>query len=78
MPTIDFFNGIKIRVYNGDHNPPHIHAEYNEFEVVIVIINGDIYSGCMPNKQLKLIKRWLGINREWILSVFYELNPNLK
>ena len=37
MPTIDSFKGIKIHVYNGEHRPPHIHADYNEFEVLIRI-----------------------------------------
>ena len=42
MPTIDIFNGIKIHIYNGEHRPPHIHADYNEFEVLIDIEKGEI------------------------------------
>jgi hypothetical protein len=37
MPTIDQKKGIKINVFNGDHRPPHIHAVYNEYEVLILI-----------------------------------------
>lgn len=78
MPTIDSFKGIKIHVYNGEHRPPHIHADYNEFEVLITIENGEIYAGDLPSKQLKLVFDWLAGNSEWALEVFYELNPNLK
>jgi hypothetical protein len=78
MPTIDSFNGIKIHVYNGEHRPPHIHADYNEYEVLINIENGEIYAGNLPAKQLKLVFDWLSGNSEWALEVFYELNPNLK
>ena len=46
MPTIDNFHGIKIHVYNGEHRPPHIHAVYNEFEVLVSIEDGEIYAGC--------------------------------
>ena len=53
MPTVDNFNGIKINIYNGDHRPPHIHAVYNEHEVLIVIETSEIYVGSLPNKQLK-------------------------
>jgi hypothetical protein len=53
MPTIDSFNGIKIHVYNGEHRPPHIYANYNDFEVLIEIERGVIYSGNLPNRQLK-------------------------
>jgi len=78
MPTIDFFDGIKINVYNGEHRPPHIHAVYGEFEVLLIIENCKIYSGFLPGKQLKKTLDWLDENADWALSVFYELNPELK
>lgn len=37
MPTVEIVNGIKISIYNGDHRPPHIHAKYNEYEILIEI-----------------------------------------
>ena len=78
MPTIDNFNGIKINVYNGEHRPPHIHASYNEFEILIVIETKDIYAGKLPNKQLRSVFDWLSANSDWALKVFYELNPSLQ
>jgi hypothetical protein len=30
MPEISRFFGIIIRMYFGDHNPPHFHAIYQE------------------------------------------------
>ena len=78
MPQVDSFNGIKIYIYNGDHRPPHIHAIYNEHEVLIVIETAQIYAGSLPTKQLKLVYNWLSGNSEWALEVFYELNPELK
>jgi hypothetical protein len=78
MPNIDSFNGIKINIYNGEHRPPHIHAVYNEFEILIVIEDGEIYAGDLPTRQLKLVFDWLSGNSEWALEVFYELNPELK
>jgi len=68
---------IKINVYNGEHRPPHIHAIYNEFEILILIENKDIYAGYLPNKQLKIVSDWLTVNSDWVLKVFFELNPNL-
>lgn len=78
MPLIDSFNGIKIYVYNGEHRPPHFHAIYNEFEVLIEIEKGIIYSGSLPNKQLKKVFDWVAGNGDWVLEVFYELNAELK
>ncbi|MCK5105907.1 MAG: DUF4160 domain-containing protein [Cyclobacteriaceae bacterium] len=78
MPTIDIINGIKINIYNGDHRPPHIHAIYNEYEILVIIDTSQIYAGNLPNKQLKRVFDWLAGNADWALEIFYELNPNLK
>lgn len=78
MPTIDVIDGIKINIYFGDHRPPHIHAIYNEYEALIRIEDQEIYTGELPDKQLKKVMNWLQDHSEWVLSVFYELNPNLK
>ena len=78
MPTIEMIDGIKINIYNGEHRPPHIHALYNEYEVLIEMESGDIYAGDLPNKQLKKVFDWLAGNSDWTLEIFYELNPELK
>ena len=78
MPLIDAFNGIKILIYNGDHRPPHIHASYGEYEILIVIGTGRIYAGDLPTKQLKLVFDWLTTNADEALNIFYQLNPELK
>ncbi len=77
MPTIDRAEGLKINVYSGDHVPPHIHVLYSEFEVLLVIEDGRVYAGGLPAKQMKLAKAWLSENRDWALSTFYSLNPQL-
>lgn len=28
MPIISMFFGIVVRMYADDHNPPHVHVEY--------------------------------------------------
>jgi hypothetical protein len=78
MPTIDIVDGIKMRVFNGDHRPPHFHAVYNEYEALIIIETGDIYAGNLPKRQLKVVANWLEENCDWVLKVFWELNPDLK
>ena len=77
MPRLDSFNGIKIYVYNGDHRPPHIHASYSEYEVLITIETGAIYAGDLPIRKLKLVLDWVSGNSDWLLDLFYELNPEL-
>ena len=70
MPTISMFFGIIIRMYYapGEHNPPHIHAYYQDSKATFSIINGEILQGSLPVKQLKLILAWIEIHKEELLA----------
>ena len=66
MPTISMFYGIIIRMYReigGQHNLPHIHAEYQGEEIVISL-DGDVLDGSIPNKKLKLVLAWIEIHKD--------------
>lgn len=58
MPIVSVFFGIVIRLYHGDHNPPHFHATYGEFEAIIDIKSGKIIQGSLPPKAKKLVDEW--------------------
>lgn len=49
MPQISMFNGIVIYMYWDDHNPPHIHAKYHDYEATFKL-NGDLMTGELPKK----------------------------
>lgn len=44
MPLLFQFEGIELKVYTREHLPPHVHAEFGEFEVLLVIETGEVYS----------------------------------
>jgi len=78
MPTVANLDGVKIVIHNGDHRPPHIHAIYSGYEALIEVETMKAQAGYLPAKQLKKVIEWLAGNQELALSVFYELNPQLK
>ena len=45
-------------MFYNDHNPPHFHAVYGEFKVVINI-NDEIVEGYMLKRALKLVFEWI-------------------
>ena len=64
MPTISRFYGIFIRMYKtADHNPPHFHAVYGEYEATFDF-NGDLLSGKFPPKQSRFVKVWTEMRKE--------------
>lgn len=70
MPTISMFFGIIIRMYYApkEHNPPHVHAYYQEFKTTIRIHDGEILEGEIPSRQLRLIQAWIEIHRDELLA----------
>lgn len=53
MPILSMFFGIIIRMYNnGEHNPPHFHAEYQGYKASFNM-EGEIVNGEMPKKTSK-------------------------
>lgn len=73
MPTLSIFFGIIVKMYDerkSKHNLPHIHAEYNGEEVVIDL-EGNVITGNIPIKKLRLLLAWVEIHKEDI-SANYE------
>lgn len=67
MPVISSFFGIIIRMNFREHNPPHLHAEYQGNNAVFNF-DGEITEGTMPNKQKKLIIAWIEIHKDELIA----------
>ncbi len=80
-PRISEFFGIKVYMYFEDHNPPHFHVRYNEFECFIDIETLTIMEGKLPKKVEKLVTAWAELYQEelredWKLIQEWE-KPNM-
>ncbi len=69
MPEISRFFGIVIYMYFDDHLPPHFHARYADFEVVIDIEFLTVLAGDFPHRALGMVV-------EWASSKHHELTDN--
>ncbi|ANH80793.1 hypothetical protein A8C56_07190 [Niabella ginsenosidivorans] len=70
MPTISMFFGIIIRMYYApkEHNPPHIHAYYQDTTATFKISDGELIDGNLSYKQIKLIQAWIEIHKDELLA----------
>lgn len=78
MPAISMFYDITIRMQSekgGKHNTPHLHAVYNEHEIVMDF-TGKILEGSFPTKQLKLLTAWTALHEDDYLPVTAILKSN--
>ncbi len=64
MPRLSSFYGIAIYMYFVDHNPPHFHAIYGEYEALVGISDGSLIRGELPRTADKLVQQWLEIHRK--------------
>ncbi len=55
-------------MYFNDHNPPHFHASYGEYEVLIRITNLSLYSGSLPSRTFGLVMEWALIHQDALMQ----------
>lgn len=67
MPIISRFFGIIIFMFWREHNPPHFHAKYGDYEVIVEIESGAV-SGEMTKRALALLQEWRQLHKEELLK----------
>ena len=73
MPEISKFYGIIIYMYIDDHNPPHFHVWYDDYQAEITIKEG-IVRGEMPRRALRLVFEWLDLHRDELMENWERLS----
>ena len=72
MPELSRFYGITIKMLFSDdaqHNKPHFHAYYNEYSASVGI-DGELLSGSVPVKQLKLVMAWAALHEDELYTAW--------
>ena len=67
MPIISQFYGIIISMFWDDHNPPHFHARYGEYEIIAEIKTGKV-SGKFPARALGLVQEWRALHENDLME----------
>ena len=73
MPQISIFFGIIIRMYYDEHNPPHLHAEFQGNKAVLDFL-GNVTKGDLRSRTaLRLVREWIDLhvvelNEDWELA----------
>jgi hypothetical protein len=83
MPELCRFLGIVIFMNFNDQNPPHFHAKYGDYEIIIEIGSG-IIEGKFPKRAMNLVMEWYDIHKDELLENwmsisstgdFHKINP---
>ena len=72
MPIIAAFFGMVVRLYHADHEPPHIHVQYGEFEAIVEITTGVIMRGKLPKRLERILQDWLKTRRTEVMKAWQD------
>ena len=67
MPELARFLGIVIGIFPREHPPPHFHAVYGEYQIIVEIESGVIH-GDFPKRHLRLVLEWLDLHQDELLD----------
>lgn len=63
MSEISRFYGIVINMFLNEHNPPHFHAKYGEFHILVDIKDLSVLKGTFPPRLLRKVLEWASIHQ---------------
>lgn len=72
MPVIARFYGMIAKMYllGKEHNPPHIHFLYGEYNGVIDLLTLSVLEGDLPNKALSMALEWTAAYQQELLEMW--------
>ena len=76
MPELSRFYGIIIRMFYGDHPPPHFHAVYQGEQVQVDINTLEIIEGHMSRRALALVLEWATLRRVELRHAWEQASTN--
>ncbi len=69
MPEISRFYGIIISLFGKDHNPPHVHFTYGNYECSISVIDR-VVEGKAPAKVIAKVNEWIDLHEQELLTLW--------
>lgn len=76
MPELSRFYGIIIRMFYGDHPPPHFHAVYQGEEVQVDLTTLEVIQGRMSRRALALVLEWAALHRAELREAWEQASHN--
>jgi hypothetical protein len=74
MPTLHRFGAMSVRMYAGDHRPPHFHIVAPDFQVLVRISDLTVIEGYARPAQIAAAITWARAHRESLALKWAELN----
>ena len=74
MPEISRFYGILIKMFFDEHNPPHFHAIYGEYNGMFELNPLQMTEGDLPKNAKRMVLEWAQEHKAELLKMWNEQN----
>lgn len=77
---VGFENCITYVIHTNEqgHNKPHLHAQYQDKEIVLEIPTGAVLAGNLPGKKAKAASEWVIANGDLLSQKWNTLTNGIK
>lgn len=55
-------------MWHDDHPPAHIHVEYQGFEALVSLVDGEVKQGSLPRKVASIVKEWCATHQKELME----------
>jgi len=77
MPEISRFQGITIKMFAREHNPPHFHAYQGKYKASFDISTGELIEGDFPANKIILVKAWMILHKKELMKNWKSLTKGV-
>jgi hypothetical protein len=62
VPEISRFFGIVVRMFFNEHNPPHVHVEFQDGKAVFDLAGNITHGGLKSRTAVRLVREWIDVH----------------
>ena len=76
MPELSRFFGIRVIMRSEHltrHRRPHLHAAYQQSNVVLAVDTIEVLAGQLPRRQQRLLEAWTELHQQELLNAWHAL-----
>jgi hypothetical protein len=70
MPKLAVIGKLKVQMFYGDHNPPHVHVYGGGHAALIRIEDGEFLAGGLPPRLRRRVIDWIAEHRDDLVDIW--------
>jgi hypothetical protein len=70
MPTLATIGRVKVQMFYGDHNPPHVHVYGGGHAALIGIEDSEFLAGKLPPRIRRRVLDWIAEHRQELMRTW--------